>query len=235
MSTLQRIMDRAIVVQDPKHPGPEQLFMLFHGVGSQPRSMLEVAQCLAEHFPLAHVVCIPSAHDSDVPGGLEWFSVQGVSEENRHERVRSQMPLFLQVIQTWQQNTGVSPEATALVGFSQGGIMSLESTQSEQLVAGRIIALSARFVSNTPKPPHKATTLHLIHGKRDPVIAYAHCVQAAEHLVHQGADLTADVLPDLGHEINASVLDLMIQRLQGHIPQELWRLAQQEAQSQTKL
>jgi phospholipase/carboxylesterase len=68
--------------------------------------------------------------------------------------------------------------------------------------------------------------VHLIHGKQDAVIPYAHTVYAAERLVSLDADVTADVLPFVGHEINEEVTALMMERLSTHIPKRLWEAAQ---------
>jgi phospholipase/carboxylesterase len=47
-------------------------------------------------------------------------------------------------------------------------------------------------------------------------------VAAAERLVALGADVTADVIPFLGHEINAEAMALVAERFAGHIPKHHW-------------
>jgi phospholipase/carboxylesterase len=230
VSNLNTLLEQAITIQEPHPSEVGQLFMLHHGVGSDAQAMVGVGEHLAKTFPQAHVVSIQAPHACDMGRGAQWFSVQGVTEENRGARVDEQMPLFLLAIEAWQKKTGIGPSATALVGFSQGAIMSLESTQQQKSVAARVVSLSGRFVA-LPHVPLVGTTLHMIHGKKDPVIHYGFCVKAAEHLVEEGADLTADVLPDLSHEINTEVLELMTKRLKEHIPAEVWRKAQAEALS----
>ena len=173
---------------------------------------------------------------SDFGQGWQWFSVAGVTEDNRPARVLEAMPLFVKAVQGWQQHTGVTPHATVLVGFSQGAIMALESTQREAegerdaLLAGRVVALSGRFAQDTRHAP-AATVLHFIHGKHDPVMPYAHTVRAAEMLIQQGADVTADVIPFLEHAVTPEVLELVVERLQGYVPQRHWRAALQGAEN----
>ena len=72
--------------------------------------------------------------------------------------------------------------------------------------------------------------LHFIHGKHDPVMPYAHTVRAAEMLIQQGADVTADVIPFLEHAVTPEVLELVVERLQGYVPQRHWRAALQGAE-----
>ena len=217
-----------IVVQQPAG-GAKQLFLLHHGVGSTPQGLLPLGRRLAAEFPEALVVSVQGPEASDLGQGYQWFSVVGITEETRPERVAGAMPAFVKAVQDWQARAGVSPEATALVGFSQGAIMCLESTQQNDFLAGRVVGLSGRF-AQLPLAPHAHTTLHMVHGKADTVMHYGYTVTAAEHLVSLGADVTADVIPFLAHEVNDAVVDTVIERLFGHLPKRHWAAAQQAAE-----
>ena len=111
-----------------------------------------------------------------------------------------------------------------------GAIMALASTQSTPRLAARIVALSGRF-NPLPSAAPEQCTLHLIHGKQDAVIPYAHTVYAAERLVSLDADVTADVIPFVGHEINTEISDLVIERLTTHVPKHYWEAAQAAGQA----
>jgi phospholipase/carboxylesterase len=104
-------------------------------------------------------------------------------------------------------------------------IMSLEAAQAQAGLAARIVALSGRYAQLPEHAPEK-TTLHFIHGKSDPVLQYSHCVTAAERLVRLGCDITADVIPFLAHEVNAEVMEKVVERFTGHIPKHKWEEVQ---------
>lgn len=216
----------SLIVHPPKGGIAKQLFLLFHGVGAAPDDLVPLGQVLAQRFPQSAVVSVQAPHDCPYSSGFQWYSVDGITEELRPQRAAQAVPLFQQVVQQWQQAFGVGVEATALVGFSQGAGMALESTQHEPLLAARIVALSGRFAVLPERAPQDCT-LHLIHGKQDAVIGYAHTVRAAERLIELGADLTADVIPFVGHEINDEIAQLVIERLTTHVPKRLWEAAQQ--------
>jgi phospholipase/carboxylesterase len=216
-------MTETLIVQQPQGM-PQQLILLFHGVGGHPREMLHLGQRLAAEFPQAMIVSVAAPHPSESGQGRQWFSVVGISDENRPARVREAMPAFVAEVRQWQARSGVGFAATALIGFSQGGIMALESTRQEGALAGRVASIGARFAL-LPEQALPQTTLHLFHGKTDAVIGYAHTIAAAERLVALGADVTADVLPFVGHEINATIESLVIERLRGYIPRRLWEEA----------
>lgn len=221
-------MPHAIVVQRPATGPAPQLILLFHGVGSNAESMLPLAQRMAAEWPEAFVVSVQAPHASDLGQGWQWFSVQGITDDNRPARVAEAMPQFVQTIEHWQRESGVAAGGTALVGFSQGAIMALESTARPELLAGRIVALSGRYAQAPHQPPAQ-TTLHFVHGKEDAVIHYGQTVMAAQQLVAQGADLTADVLPFVGHTVSAEVQERVIERLRTHLPQHRWQEAMEAA------
>ncbi len=216
-------MSEPVIFQQP--PGQaRQLFLLFHGVGGQPQDLQALGQRLAQAFAQAAIVGLPGPQASDLGRGRQWFSVRGISDDNRAERVAAALPGFVAQVRHWQQQLGVPAEATALVGFSQGGILSLEASKPPGLLAARVIALGARYAS-WPTQMDPNCTVHLIHGKDDAVMPYGLTVAAAEHLVALGADVTADVLPFVRHEITGEVVQVVLERLQGYIPQARWREA----------
>ncbi len=110
--------DDSILVAHPE--GTNQLVLLFHGVGSSAQDLAPVAAALSKAQPKATVVSVEAPHPSQLGRGKEWFSVVGVTEENRPQRIAQAMPLFLETIRHWQNKIGIAPQRTVLVGFSQG-------------------------------------------------------------------------------------------------------------------
>ena len=196
-----------IVLQAPA--APRRLFLLFHGVGATPRDLAPLGLRLAEAVPDAAVVSVAAPDPSDFGAGLQWFSVLGVTEENRPARVEATLPRFLAAVQSWQQRFAVAPADTVLVGFSQGAILSLAATQVAQPPMGRVGSLAGRF----PAPPTQAAKgvrIHLLHGEADPVVPAAHARAAARDLQALGADVTLDLFPGLAHGISRGVEEKLL-------------------------
>jgi phospholipase/carboxylesterase len=194
---------------------------------------------LAAHFPQAFIVSVqapyvydaaePQPADADVGG--QWYPSQDIDDAQRAAHVAQAVPAFVHNLRYWQTQSGVGPDATAIFGFAQGATMVLEAAQVEPALAARIIVLSSRYAQLPNSAPEK-TTLHFIHGKGDTVVHYGHCVAAAERLVGLGGDLTADVIPFLEHEVTDEVMDLVLERLTGHIPKHQWEEVQKAAAQQ---
>jgi len=216
-------MSESVIVARPTGPA-QQLMLLFHGVGSTALDLVPLGRLLAEEFPEAFIVSVAAPDASGIGEGRQWFSVQGITEENRPARLEAALPVFAETVARWQKEAGVGRDAVALIGFSQGGIMALESTRDRPALAGRVVSIAGRF-ARLPQTPNPDATLHMFHGKLDPVIPYGYTVEAAQHLVAIGADITADVIPHVGHQINDDVAELLIERLRGHLPRRTWEAA----------
>ncbi|MGO2510465.1 esterase [Marinomonas polaris] len=210
-------MSSTVVIQEPN--SPTRLFLLFHGVGATPQSLAPLGDVLAKSFPKAVVVSIQAPDASDFGKGYQWFSVQGVTEENRVERIEAAMPAFVETVKYWQQKSGLNAEQTTLIGFSQGAIMSLSSTQMvDEKLAEKIVSLSGRFAllpNKVPKrvPSKEPTQIHFIHGNQDNVIDYSLSKSAYDALIDSGAMTTYDLIPHLAHSVNQAVVDCLLQRL----------------------
>lgn len=202
------------VVQSPVAPA-SQLILLFHGVGDTAQAMGEIGSWFAPEFPDALVVSISGLNQSGA--GREWFSVAGVTEENRQQRVDAAMPGFIEAVRDWQRQSGVPPTATALIGFSQGAIMALESIKAQPGLAARVIAFSGRY-AELPQQASTSTTIHLIHGDNDKVIHATHAVDAAEKLLSLGGDVTLDLIDDLGHAIDDRSMKAALDHLRYTVP-----------------
>jgi phospholipase/carboxylesterase len=201
-------MQDDLILQQPTQP--RQLVLLFHGVGSKASDLAPLGRTLAPHMPDTLIVSVqaPDAQSS----GWQWFSVRGVTEANRPARVAETMQRFVQTVRDWQQASGVDSARTILIGFSQGAIMVLESTQQSVPLAGRVFALAGRF-AQPPQVAPISTLVHLMHGDADPVMPLQLAVDALGQLQALGGQATLDRFPGLGHGIDTRVQDAIVVRL----------------------
>ena len=209
--TAQRPGD--LVVQAPAGAA-DGLLLLFHGVGSSAEDLAPLGQVLARYLPRHWIVSVRSPDTCDLGAGWQWFSVRGVDEANRPARVEAAMPGFVATVERWQAKAGVDASRTALLGFSQGAIMALESTQSPATLAGRVIAIAGRF-AQAPRQASTAIGLHLVHGEADTVMPVGLSESALQQWRALGGQATLDRMPGLGHGIDARVVDAVRQHLTG--------------------
>ncbi|SDB94926.1 alpha/beta hydrolase [Acinetobacter boissieri] len=115
---------------------------------------------------------------------FQWFDIQGVTTENRADRIQQARPLFDQIIDhTCQQHNISVTDKIILVGFSQGSIMALDALVSGRYPLAGVISFSGRLSSNQPwnlnTTPSKVL---LIHGTADTIIPHTQTEIAANQL-----------------------------------------------------
>lgn len=210
----------------PEARPPRQLYILLHSVGGNSAELLPLAQKLQDHYPDAAFL-LPSAPYPFDGGGVhrrQWFSVSGITEENRPARVLDAMPQLHALVKQAQDRLNVLPPDTALVGFSQGAIMALEFSAAHDGGVGRVIAFSGRYATLPEKAP-ELTTLHLFHGEGDGVVPAAHARAAYERLSELRGDVTMDIASGVGHELHPALVARAITRLETCVPLRSWERA----------
>jgi phospholipase/carboxylesterase len=206
-----------------------QLFVLLHGAGSRASDLVPLANRFKSAFPAAAFLLPDGPFPFDGGGGgRQWFSISGVSEENRVRRVAEALPALRAIVKNAQQRFNVLQPDTALVGFSQGAIMALEFSVLFDGGVGRVLAFSGRFARLPEKAP-QLTTLHLLHGEDDPVIPVSHAYAAHERLMELDGDATLDVASLVGHEPHEALSGQAVHRLQTCIPLRSWKQALDDA------
>lgn len=205
---------------------PEQLMILLHGWGASAAGMAPLAAALRAEFPQAALLAPEGFEPVDTGlAGRQWFAMKGpdgpVTEANRPARVAAVLPRLADWVRAAQAATGVGPAATALVGFSQGAILSLELVQLHDGLAGRVLSFSGRYATLPERAPAH-TTLHFFHGATDTVIPAAQTRLAMDRLTAIHGDATADIAEGVGHELPPELVRCAIDRLRTHIPHRTW-------------
>jgi phospholipase/carboxylesterase len=209
----------------PEHGKPRQLFILLHGVGARAADMMPLALQLQNAFPDAAVLIPEGFLPFDgADSGRQWFSIRGVTEANRAERVAGAMPALVAFVKQQHARFNMLPGDTALAGFSQGAIMALELSAAHDGLVGRVLAFSGRYAS-LPSKPADLTTLHLFHGSQDPVMPVDLVKHAFEHLMNLQADATLDIAAGVGHDLHPALTAQATHRLQTCVPLRMWKQA----------
>lgn len=183
----------------------DSLVVFLHGVGSRGASMLPLATQWAALLPGTDFAAPdgPAVFDGD-GAGRQWFSVDGVSDANRSQRIEAARAGFDETLRKAVDRHGLLDrlDKVALVGFSQGSIMALDAIASGRWPVAGVVAYSGRLASPPPLTPCKSTRVLLVHGADDQVIAARHSTEAAATLGRLGLDAQSHILPLTAHTIS---------------------------------
>lgn len=182
------------------------LIILLHGVGSRGEDLQGLGRFWRQNLPEV-MVATPDGPDAfDMGPGYQWFSVNGISEASRAERIASARGAFNRTLEEVMDKHHISPDEDRLIlaGFSQGAIMSLDALVSGHLPLAAVISFSGRLASPQPWQPVYGTPALLVHGSNDPVISQSESVNAAHKLAALGVDVDTYFEPGVGHTITTN-------------------------------
>jgi phospholipase/carboxylesterase len=181
------------------------LVIMLHGVGSSGSDLAPLANAWKGNLPGAVFVSPNAPAPSSFGGGYQWFSVAGVTEDNRSGRIQDARPSFDATISAIIEENGFADrlDRVALVGFSQGTIMALDAVASGRWPVGAVVGFSGRLASPLPLQPAVETRILLVHGSADQVIPSTESSKAAAALQTLGVNVETLILPGLPHTISA--------------------------------
>jgi phospholipase/carboxylesterase len=184
---------------------PRCLVILLHGLGADGNDLIGLAPYWARLLPDAEFVSPNAPFPCDMaPHGYQWFSSQDRSPEAVLGGVRAAAPILDAFIDEALEERGLGSGELALVGFSQGTMMSLfVGLRRAEPVAG-IVGFSGRLLA----PELLASELRsrppilLVHGTEDPLVPYSSLAAAETTLKAAGVPVETVTSVGIGHSID---------------------------------
>lgn len=198
----------------PTEPRAKHLFVFLNGGGASAESMISVAFKFQARFPSAALV-VPGAFDpaDEEDDGQPHYAMMAAGDDSRMERLDAILPRVEDLVRREQTNSGVAPEGTVLIGFSQGGTVALEAVKQYPGLAGAVVAYSARFGRLPLAGASIHARVHLVHGEHDAIVSRVHSERAARVLAAMHVPVTLDIVEDLGHALSHHAVSLGSLRL----------------------
>ena len=193
---------------------PEQVVVFLHGVGADGNDLIGLAPTFQRALPGALFVSPHAPFPFDMgPTGRQWFSIQDLGL--RLDGVAKAAPILDAFIDHTLEAHGLAEDRLALVGFSQGTMMSLHVGLRRASAIACILGYSGMLVGPErlaaeigSRPP-----VMLIHGDADPVVPFSSLSLAVGELEANGLDVGSHVCPGMGHGIDADGLRLGVEFL----------------------
>jgi phospholipase/carboxylesterase len=178
---------------EPKSGPAKQLVVFLHGYGADGNDLIEIGRAWQGMLPHAAFVSPHAPRPcGQAPMGREWFPLTFRNPTERWDGVNAAAPVLEQFLDAELARHQLAPSALALVGFSQGTMMSLHVGLRRAVPPAAIVGYSGMLVLKDDSdlegyaPQIRARPpLLLIHGDSDELIptqALFHATQALASL-----------------------------------------------------
>ncbi|HVM81131.1 MAG TPA: dienelactone hydrolase family protein [Stellaceae bacterium] len=184
---------------------PKSLVVLLHGLGADGNDLIGLAPYWAPAIPDTEFLSPHAPFPCDMaPYGRQWFSLQDRSLEAIFAGVRAAAPILDGFLDDALKARGLDERRLALVGFSQGTMMSLHvGLRRAKAVAGilgysgRLIGTEALAEEIRSRPP-----VFLLHGDADEIVPFESLAYSKKALSDLEVPVETLARPGLGHSID---------------------------------
>ncbi len=183
---------------------PQQVIVLCHGYGGDGKDISTLAINWQRFLPEAIFLC-PNAPEICAvnPQGYQWFDLSSDKEELILEKsliVEEKLNTFIdQILNDFQ----LEPNNLALVGFSQGCMMSIQIALKKKKQISCLIGYSGKVINQKHLSDniHSKPKIFLMHGANDTLVPPTHLLEAKEYLVKHGLKIKTKMFKDCEHRI----------------------------------
>jgi phospholipase/carboxylesterase len=182
---------------------------LLHGLGADGNDLIGLAPYWAPLLPTTEFLSPNAPFPCDMaPYGYQWFSSQDRSPAAVLAGVRAAVPFLDAFIDDALTKRGLDDADLALVGFSQGTMMSLYVGLRRATPVAGIVGFSGRLLA----PELLAQELRscprtlLVHGTDDPLVPYESLAAAETALKGAGVPVETLTCDRIGHSIDENGL-----------------------------
>ena len=183
---------------------PQQAVVLCHGYGGDGKDISALAINWQRFLPDAIFLC-PNAPEICAvnPQGYQWFDLTSEKEEIVLEKslvAEEKLNIFLDQV---FDNFKLEPSNLALVGFSQGCMISIQVGLKKKEQINCLIGYSGKVINQK----HLSDNINskpkvlLMHGANDAIVSPTHLLEAKEYLSNQGIKIKTKLFKNCEHRI----------------------------------
>jgi phospholipase/carboxylesterase len=194
----------------PKSGPARQLVVFLHGYGADGNDLIDIGKAWQQLLPQAAFVSPHAPHPcGQAPMGREWFPLTFRSPTERWDGVNAAAPGLEGFLDAELARHSLPPSALALVGFSQGTMMSLHVGLRRAVAPAAIVGYSGMLIlkddtdidSYAPQVRARPPVL-LVHGDDDDLIPIQALFHSTQALAALEVPVEWHISPGTGHGID---------------------------------
>ena len=210
------------IVEPQSNKEPKQLIIFCHGYGADGNDLIGLSSHFQHVLPDAIFMSPNAPQKCDLnPMGYQWFDFQSGDPAMIWKGVLEAANTLNSFIDQQLKKYNLRDNDLALIGFSQGTMMSLHVGLRRANPMRAIVGFSGKLIAEellkddlASKPP-----IYLIHGEHDPMVPHQETINATEVLKGHSIEVQKHISPNTPHSIAQDGLEIAIKFLSSKFSQ----------------
>ena len=192
------------IIEPSSGNSPKQMIIFVHGYGADGNDLIGLANYFQSTLPEA-IFLSPHAPEacSMNPLGYQWFDLTSTDPAVLWSKILVAADHLNEFIDSKLLEYNIAEENLALIGFSQGTMMSLHVSLRRKNTMAAVLGYSGRLIGADllkddliSKP-----SIYLIHGDQDPMVPYQESLTAEKVLKEYSIDIKTHISEHTQHSI----------------------------------
>ncbi|WP_247646156.1 alpha/beta hydrolase [Labrenzia sp. VG12] len=184
---------------------PRQLIVILHGYGADGADLIDLGRAWQGQLPDAAFIApdAPEPLPFEALGGRQWFPLEDRSPQEYRIGAEAAQATLDRFLDRELAALGLDDRALALVGFSQGAMMTFQSGLRRKMPPAALLGFSG-LLPGTDRLTgiQTGSPVLIVHGEEDDVVPVYHGDAAQAALSNAGVATTLHRLSGLGHSID---------------------------------
>lgn len=192
------------IIEPSSGNSPKQMIIFVHGYGADGNDLIGLTNYFQSTLPEA-IFLSPHAPEacSMNPSGYQWFDLTSTDPAVLWSKILVAADHLNEFIDSKLLEYNIAEENLALIGFSQGTMMSLHVSLRRKNTMAAVLGYSGRLIGADllkddliSKP-----SIYLIHGDQDPMVPYQESLTAEKVLKEYSIDIKTHISEHTQHSI----------------------------------
>ena len=199
---------------------PKQIIVLCHGYGGDGKDISILASNWQRFLPDAIFLC-PNAPEVCAvnPGGYQWFDLENEKEEIILEKSLNAEEKLSKFLDQTLDHYQLKPPNLALVGFSQGCMISIQAGFKHKKQINCLVGYSGKVINqkHLSENINSKPKIFLMHGDKDTIVSPTHLLEAKEYFTNCKIKIKTKLFKNCEHRISVEGSSLGLEFLRKNL------------------
>ena len=199
---------------------PKQIIILCHGYGGDGQDISALALNWRRFLPDAVFLC-PNAPEVCTinPLGYQWFDMTAENDEMILEKSLVTEKILNTFLDQVLDNFQLDEKNLALVGFSQGCMMIIQTALKKKEQINCLVGYSGKIINKQHLSDNVVSRpkIFLMHGDKDTIVSPSHLLESKEFLIQQSLKIRTKLFKNCEHKISVEGSSLGLEFLRKNL------------------